>query len=366
MVVIKHECPELRTLYVYLTEGCNCACRHCWIVPERGSKAAGAALLEPEVLRQAIEQALPLGLTSLKWTGGEPTYHPRFIEFLRLQKKFGLTSIIETNGMLIDEKLAAQMRDHGVDRPSVSLDGAIPATHDSIRGVVGGFARTLAGIRALVAAGYRPELILTLQKINRDELAAFFELAESLGAGSVKLNILQPVLRGATLTREGEGLGIRELLDVELAIKTERSRRPELPILMDLPMAFRPLSKILSGEDDGACNIRHVLGILPHGTYALCGIGQHVAELVMGTVATSNLAELWQKHPVLLGLRDGLPEKLQGICRDCLMKSVCLGSCVAANYQCSGDLLAPYWFCRQAAEMGLFPASRRRLLEAKN
>ena len=41
------------------------------------------------------------------------------------------------------------------------------------------------------------------------------------------------------------------------------------------------------------------------------------------------------------------------------MKAACRGSCVAANYQAAGDLFAPYWFCQQAAEQGLFPASRR-------
>jgi len=40
------------------------------------------------------------------------------------------------------------------------------------------------------------------------------------------------------------------------------------------------------------------------------------------------------------------------------MKRRCLGSCVAQNYYRKGNPWAPNWFCEQADEAGLFPASR--------
>jgi hypothetical protein len=40
------------------------------------------------------------------------------------------------------------------------------------------------------------------------------------------------------------------------------------------------------------------------------------------------------------------------------MKTRCLGLCVAQNYYSKGSLWAPYWFCEQAEEAGLFPTSR--------
>jgi radical SAM protein with 4Fe4S-binding SPASM domain len=63
---------------------------------------------------------------------------------------------------------------------------------------------------------------------------------------------------------------------------------------------------------------------------------------------------------VLAGIRNGLPKELRGICSECLMRGRCQGCCVAANYQRTGDLLAPFWFCEAAAAAGLFPASRRK------
>lgn len=348
--------PELRTLYVYLTSGCNCACQHCWFVP---AFAAKSDMLDPTVLRKAIEQAIPLGLNSLKWTGGEPTLHPQFAELLSLQKEFSLTGLIETNGMLLSEPLVEKIVDAGVTSVSVSLDGARATTHDRIRGVDGGFDRTLAGIKRLVSAGLKPELILTVQRENAGELTELFALAEALGAGSVELNILQPVLRGAVLERTGGMLSIAELLEINRKIHGEWSDHFAVPINLDIPMAFRPLHKMLNGQANGACSILNILGVLPRGDYALCGVGQHLPELAMGRVMDVPLDAVWEGHAVLQGLRTGLPKRLQGICAECLMRSVCLGCCVAANYHLSADLLAPYWFCRQAEEAGLFPESRR-------
>ena len=352
--------PVLKTFYVYLTSGCNCACRHCWFVPERQNGAEEEVVLDPEVLRHAIEQALPLGLAAIKWTGGEPTLHPCFRQLLGLQKEYGLDAIVETNGMLVDDELAALMRGSGVSRVSVSLDGADSETHDAIRCVKGGFKKTLMGIRSLADAGFQPELILTMQQSNKRHLSEFFALAMELGAGAVKLNVLQPVLRAETLSSQGNGLSINEVLEISQKVSAEWSEQVKIPVQMGVPHAFRPLSRILSGDDDGVCNIMHVLGILPSGSYALCGVGQHVAELSLGAVMSAKLKEVWKHHQVLKRLRDGLPGNLQGICRDCLMQEDCLGSCVAANYQLSGDLLAAYWFCQQAADQGLFPATRRR------
>ncbi|MBW2690852.1 MAG: radical SAM protein [Deltaproteobacteria bacterium] len=171
--------PALSTLYLYLTEGCNCACSHCWFVAERTSQGQKpGAMLKIDTLRHAIEQALPLGLTSLKWTGGEPTLHPQFPEFLKMQKEFGLSGGVETNGMLVTRALAEQMKASDVFQVSVSLDSADEAVHDAIRGVKGGFKRTVKGVKELVSAGFQPELILTLQRVNHQELAKFFALAE--------------------------------------------------------------------------------------------------------------------------------------------------------------------------------------------
>lgn len=352
--------PPLKTFYAYLTSSCNCACRHCWIVGRKAAAGSPGRFLPVDLLRHAVEQALPLGLKGIKWTGGEPTLHPEFPALLDLQAGFGLRGRVETNGLLVTAALAAKMRDSGVDGVSVSLDGASAVTHDAIRGVPGCFHQTLEGIRCLVAAGYRPELIFTLQRLNTHELPDFFLLAEQSGAGNVKLNIVQPLLQGAELAEQNETLSIVELLRLAERVRTEWSGRHTIPIDLDLPPAFRPLGRFVSGQEGGVCDILQILGILPRGDYALCGIGEHVAELSLGQVTQESLSGIWQSHPVLVALRQGLPGLLKGVCADCLMNAACRGNCIAANFQQGRDLFAPFWLCTLARQQGLFPESRLR------
>ncbi len=351
--------PLLNELYVYVTNGCNCACRHCWIVPEASGKAGRPIhFIDPEIFDAAVEEAKPLGLDAVKWTGGEPTIHPHFDRLLQLQKKHGLDGRLETNGMKVTLELANLLQECGVTGVSVSLDGATAATHDAVRNISDGFKQTLGGIENLVKSGYRPEIIMSLMCTNIRELEALLDLAVEIGAGAVKLNIVQPTLRGAILYEAGDTLSIKEILALNQRLQKEVQPRYQLPISLDVPMAFLPLGSLIKGDGLGSCGILGILGLLADGHYALCGVGEHIPELVYGRAGVGRLAEIWGGHPLLQELREGLPNDLKGVCGNCLMKNVCLGSCVAMNYQQGQGLLAPYWFCAQAHAEKLFPESR--------
>jgi SynChlorMet cassette radical SAM/SPASM protein ScmF len=359
MIEQNPQMPTLNELYVYVTNGCNCACRHCWIVPENSGKAGRPVhFIAPKIFEAAVEEALPLGLNAVKWTGGEPTIHPEFSRLLQIQKNHGLGGRLETNGMQVTSELAALLQECGVTGVSVSLDGALAATHDAVRNVSGGFKRTLSGIGHLVKAGYRPEIIMSLMRANIGELESLLDFAVELGVGSVKLNIVQPTLRGSALHESGDALSVSEILALNHRLQEELQPRSELPVFLDVPMAFRPLGNLVEGDGLSSCDIHGIIGLLADGHYALCGVGEHISELVYGQAGVGRLAEIWGGHPLLQKLREGLPSNLKGICGECLMKNVCLGSCVAMNYQQGQGLLAPYWFCKEAQAEGLFPASR--------
>jgi SynChlorMet cassette radical SAM/SPASM protein ScmF len=351
--------PTLNELYVYVTNGCNCACRHCWIVPEDSGKAGRPIrFIDPQVFAAAVGEAMPLGLHAIKWTGGEPTIHPDFDRLLEIQKEHGLGGRLETNGMQVTAELAQLLRECGVTAVSVSLDGATAGVHDAVRNVPGGFDRTLAGISYLVEAGFRPGLIMSMMRTNISELEALLDLAVEIGAGDVKLNIVQPTLRGAVLHEAGEDLSVEEILKLNQRLQKEIQPRYELPIFLDVPMAFKPLGNLVEGAGLTSCGILGILGLLADGHYALCGVGEHIPELVYCQAGIGRLAEIWSGHLLLQELREGLPKDLKGVCRDCLMKKVCLGSCVAMNYQQGQGLLASYWFCEAARAENLFPESR--------
>ncbi|MBA4379458.1 MAG: SynChlorMet cassette radical SAM/SPASM protein ScmF [Anaerolinea sp.] len=357
--------PTINTLYFYLTEGCNLACRHCWMGPRFDATGNRYPTLPVELFETAIREAKPLGLSGVKLTGGEPLLHPRFTRLLEIIRHEELKLTIETNGLLCTPEVAAEIAKSPDRFVSVSIDGTDAATHEGVRGVSGAFEAARQAVRNLVAAGIRPQVIFTVMRSNAHQVDAIVRLAEEIGAASVKFNVVQPTARGEKLHESRETLTVGELIELGWHVEQELAPKTRLKIFFHYPQAFRALHRIASGDGCGICGIFGIMGILASGHYALCGIGEQVPDLVFGEVGKDLLEEVWQENAILKALREGLPKRLEGVCSRCLMKQLCLGSCIAQNYYSTGSLWAPYWFCAQAEEAGLFPASRLGIRSAQ-
>ncbi len=351
--------PSLTSLYIYAMGACNLACRHCWIVPKfQPYGNNGDHCIPLEFVRKAIAESRSLGLCSVKLTGGEPTLHPQFREIVEILDAAELDIVIETNGTLIDSTLANFLKMKRVCSISVSLDGAKPETHDALRLVPGSHALAIDGIRSLVEVGFRPQVICTLHRGNISEVAELVLLGESIGCGSVKFNVLQQVGRGNWFAEE-EGLEVAQIVELYHWVERELVPRSRVQIHFDIPFAFYPIRKLL-GNNWGRCRVHNILGLLSGGELSLCGIGATVPDLIYGHIRDDDLREIWCSSPGLIALRESLPLKLEGICGECLHRDLCIGMCVANNYNAIGRLTAPYFFCADAAAQGLFPKSRRK------
>jgi len=347
--------PPLRMLYLYISGGCNLRCRHCWITPGYDPDASSAAYLPLEILEAAVEEAIPLGLGSVKLTGGEPMLHPRFgrIVDLLASKRIGI--MMETNGILLDAPAARMMRESGVfGTISVSVDGACGETHDSLRGIDGSFEMALEGIRRLVSEGFRPQMICTLHEGNAAEMHGVVALAADLGCGSVKFNHVQVVGRGEGMPGR---LPLTRLLELYRNLRKTAHDFPRLRIVFDIPPAFRSVGELLEGGA-GSCRILGILGILPGGEMAMCGIGTAIPDLVYGRLPDDGLAEVWAGSPGLRELRRIIPDSITGVCAGCIHRNACMGVCPAGNYHRTGRLDVSYSFCEEAAASGLFPETR--------
>jgi SynChlorMet cassette radical SAM/SPASM protein ScmF len=355
--------PRLNTLYFYLTNDCNLRCRHCWISPKYSPSEVSLSSLPFELYCSIIKEAQPLGLAGVKLTGGEPLFHPRIQDILDFTLKENLGLIIETNGVLCTSELAKKIAEFKQVYISVSLDGVNAETHEWVRGINGCFGKTLQGIKNLVDAGLGPKLqiIMTLMPRNVDQMEDMVKLAESMGVGSVKFNLIQPAVRGKIMVEQGETLSIEEY--IKLGEWVENVLSPlyrNIKIYYSHPFAFRPLSKMYgsSGSGCATCGIKSIMGVLADGTYALCGIGENVPELTYGRAPFDKLEDVWNNSKVMNELRGHLPARLEGICSICLMKNLCLGFCIAENYNRSNNLWVPFWFCEEAYKKGLFPNNR--------
>lgn len=143
-------------LRVSLTDRCNLRCSYC--MPERGLRwLPGEQLLRPDELARLIHIAVTrLGVTSVRFTGGEPLLAHHLDEVvaatarLRPRPEISLT----TNGVGLARRAGA-LAEAGLDRVNVSLD-SIDRAHFAAITRRDRLAHVLAGLAAAKAAGLTP------------------------------------------------------------------------------------------------------------------------------------------------------------------------------------------------------------------
>ena len=355
---------KLKYLYFYLTDGCNLNCRHCYINPKFIFKNSNIKFLDLEVFEKVIKEAKTLGLIGVKLTGGEPLLHPKIEEIFEIIKKENLKLILETNATLITKSLAKKIKNIN-SFVAVSLDGKDSYTYEWIRGITGSFSLFKKGFSNLVSEGIRPQVIITLMKRNKDEISDIIKFAKSLKASSIKINPMQPIMRAESLYKDNQSLSIEELIKIGNYIENFLSKEINIPIFFHHPIVFRPLSKIFfkEGYNCGTCKILNILGVISNGSYGLCGISEFVPELNFGLAKENSIIDIWNENPILREIRTGLPNRLEGVCKICIFKSLCLGACLAQNYYLTKNLWSGFWYCQEAKERGLFPLNRTILKE---
>ena len=235
----------LKKMYFYLTEGCNLACRHCWISPKLQDETNVYANFPVELMKSIVKQAKPLGLDTIKLTGGEPLMHPRIGEILDFIKEQELKLNIESNGVLCTEELAEKISRCKEPFIAISVDGANAESHDWVRGIPGSFNATITAIKYLVKAGLKPQFIMSIMRHNKEQMEDVVRLAESIGAGSVKFNLIQPTGRGKKITETGESLTIEELVQLGKWVQHTLAPSTKLNLFYHQPQRFTRWARCL-------------------------------------------------------------------------------------------------------------------------
>ncbi|NQU17882.1 MAG: SynChlorMet cassette radical SAM/SPASM protein ScmF [Candidatus Saganbacteria bacterium] len=349
----------LKGIYFYLTDACNLKCQHCWISPKY-NKAKSNKELNFDLFCKIIEEAKPLGLRFVRLTGGEPLLHSQIEEIIKHVAKNNLVLDIESNGTLITPKFANLLGSIKKKNISISLESTDPKKHYSFRGVSGSFKKTITGILNLKNAGVSPEIITCLSKNNKKQIKKLIYFAENLKLRSLSFKIINPLGRATKIFSQNNNLSIAELIQLGQWVEEQLIPKSKIPVAFGYPPAFSKMSSLCNPREIScnSCGIKGIMGVLSSGEYALCGIGQSIKELCFGNAKTNTLSKIWLNSKIINEIKIGLPKKLKGICAKCAMKELCKGACLAQNYYFKEDLWAPFWFCQQAYDLGLFPKSR--------
>ncbi|MEI6102823.1 MAG: radical SAM protein [Methanothrix sp.] len=359
--------PPLRSLQLYLSNGCNLKCRHCWVNSKYIScEPESCDLIDVDLLRIAVAEARTLGLYRAVLTGGEPLLHPRFREVVEMLSAEGLFLCLVTNGTLLTGEMAGWLKNcPTLTSICLSLDGADAKTHDEFRGVSGAFEAALRGLDHLADAGHKNlQVICCINRLNLHQADDLVALAEDHGATSVKFTPLGNKGRGAALHAQQVGLSLEELIAFERHVRTELAKETKLPLFVSLfPPAFLPQKELWQSNGViGTCGVITNLGILGSGEISLCGIGRSVPDMVFGRLGADSIRDIWLCHPRVLELRRELTDvaAYPGICGDCIHAGACRTGCVANNYVDQSRLVWPSAFCAEAEERGIFPEARRK------
>lgn len=358
--------PPPRLIFWETTAGCNLRCIHC-----RRITVADTLMPQDLSTREAfamIDDIASFARPILVLSGGEPLFRPDILQIARYATERGLIVALATNGTLIDRALAQAIKDAGVRRVSLSLDGADAATHDLFRGP-GAFDRALAGLAHLRAVGLPVQINTTIARHNLHQLDQTWQLAKSLGAVALHLFLLVPVGCGQEIADEQMITGaeyeavLNWLYDREMEggielkatcaphyfriVRQRQAAERRQGIVRERPASLARQQGTGSHPDShpamnsmtrgclagtGVCFVSHRGEVFP------CGY----LPIAVGNIRQQSFRAIWEDAPLFQELRD--PGLLQGKCGLCEFKGVC-GGCRARAYGMTGEVLDEEPFC---------------------
>jgi radical SAM protein with 4Fe4S-binding SPASM domain len=188
-----------RLIFWEVTKGCNLRCIHC--------RATATELMSPKDLPtqkalDIISQIADFGNPILVLSGGEPLYRADIFELAEYATQRGLRAALATNGTLVTRDVAQKIKQSGIKRVSISLDGADATTHDSFRGIPGSFDAAIYGMKNLQGIGVSVQINTTIARHNAHQLPAVLDLARNLGADALHTFLLVPVGCGVDIADE--------------------------------------------------------------------------------------------------------------------------------------------------------------------
>lgn len=338
--------PALGALYINPAGGCNLHCKHCWV--NEGSFTG--ELLSLEEWKELLSQSAAEGCSYLKLTGGEPLLYHDIVPLYRYSADLFHKVVIETNGTLQPEGLWDAFAEKKPFHVSVSLDNAEARLHDEFRGQTGAWEKTVDFAEKLVENRISNQIIMSVSSVEREPVVNMIKLVRKIGADTLKINFITPSGRGKSNNFFDKN-PIEDILDFFEWIDKETPPG----VLPSVPAALLPVNRL---KNHGYCPVRNLMGVLPDGTFSLCGVAFSRKEMAWGKFPEITVQEAWVNSPVYQMIRSSLPDGLEGVCHSCMHRDSCIGRCVVNNMETGGAVTSPDILCQRTYDAGLFPKTR--------
>ncbi|MBW9208842.1 GTP 3',8-cyclase MoaA [Mumia sp. zg.B21] len=158
-------------LRVSLTDRCNLRCQYCMPAEGLDWMPTAETLTDDEVVRLVTIGVEQLGITDVRFTGGEPLLRRGLVDIVSATKALSPSPTVSLTSNGLGLKHTAQaLAAAGLDRVNISLDTIRPETFERITRRKR-HADVLAGLAAAQAAGMAPVKVnaVLLRDINDDQ-----------------------------------------------------------------------------------------------------------------------------------------------------------------------------------------------------
>jgi|HubBroStandDraft_2_1064218.scaffolds.fasta_scaffold03836_3 MoaA/NifB/PqqE/SkfB family radical SAM enzyme len=229
--VLSHEdAAHDKRNWVRLTYDCNDHCIFCLDSLAHDGTVRDRA----EVTRQILDGRRK-GATRLILSGGEPTIHPDYVDFVRLGTQAGYRKIqTVTNGRLFSYgTFLKACLDAGLNEITFSLHGPNAKVHDALVGTKGAFDQEMGGLRGALADG-RPivNVDVVVNRGNVKHLPAMLRMLIEMGVREFDLLQVVPFGRAFTDGRDTLFYDLQEMRPYLLEA-FEYSKRPDVHLWMN-------------------------------------------------------------------------------------------------------------------------------------
>ncbi len=339
--------PALRLLAWEVTRRCNLACLHCRAAAGSGPYPGELTTDEGVALLTDLAQ---MGQAVVILTGGEPLLREDIFDLAAHGTRKGLRMVMAVNGTLLTPAIAARLKEVGIQRVSISLDGATAASHDRLRAVPGAYPGAMEGIAACRKAGLPFQVNTTVTKANLPELPAIYELALKLNAAAHHVFVLVPMGRGEALKDELVSPAQYEETLRWLLNRQQEGRLHLKPTCA--PQYYRLWRQEAQARGEKVTSQTHGMEAMTKGClggqgFAFVSYNGEVQpcgylELLAGDIRERPFPEIWADSPLFQQLRS--VDDYRGKCHGCQYRKVC-GGCRARAYALTGDVMAEDPIC---------------------
>ncbi len=345
-----------RLIALETTRKCPLKCQHC---RASACNSAYSDELSTKEIFALLDNVASFAKPIIILTGGEPMTRADIYDIARYGTSLGLRMVMAPCGILMNRENVQEMMAAGIERISLSLDGATAQSHDAFRQSEGSFDSVITAATLAREAGLSFQINTTVTKLNYRELDKILDIALSLGAVSYHPFLLVPTGRGEamanlTITKE----------EYEERLNWIYDKSQSLPIDIKptcAPHYYRIIrertsaeGRKLSVEHDGmAAKTKGCLGgfgfafVSHRGSVQICGF----LEKSAGNLRKNgfNFRDIWETSPFLQEIRD--LNGYHGKCGVCSYKRVC-GGCRARSFAQTGDYLHDEPYCLYQPKKG--------------